>query len=394
MSIVVTEERIRCGTRPYELAGGTIPGVVVSASQTPSNRSGAVSMCAQEYLRTIAAAGFRLEIVSFDVDRRLHTRLKRKLRPRPYSNQIPPFVASDVAAVVRKTGARFVFLYDAAPLAAPLREQAGTDVQIVLLSIGLESVDHLHKIRARKEVAEVCKMPRATPSTLAAKLCAEQAQRRYIDHVFCLAPFEVEIERWLGARAPTWLPRTIPSRPLSWRPHGGRLGFVGSISHEPNIEGLLQFAKALEPLAPEGLSLRVVGGPAEVGRALAQRFRFLEYLGPLPDRELEREAETWNCFVHPLFCWACGCSIKLGVALGWQIPVLTTPAGTRGYTWSAGDLPIADTPEGLARLAIAMLNRETAEAARLGVQQIVKSAPALDEVAAMVRRALLAESDR
>lgn len=381
---------MRCATRSYRCDSEMPPGIFVSTSKFLNNTSGAVSVCAHEYLRTLGAAGFGLETVAFEVDRRPHVRLQRKLWPRPYTNQIPPYVASDVAAVVRDTGARHVFLFDAAPLAAPLRAQVGAGVRIVMLSIGLESVDHLHKLRAREEVAEVCKLPRVSRATLARKLCAEHFQRQYIDHVFCLSPFEVEIERWLGARAATWLPRTIPGTALSWRPHPNRIGFVGSINHEPNIEGLLQFAKALERPAPEGLSLRIVGAPEKIGRALAQRFRFIEYLGPLPDAELEVEAGTWSCFVHPLFCWACGCSIKLAVALGWQIPVLTTPAGCRGYTWSAGELPLAETPEELARLAIVMLNPETAAAARREVQQVVRSSPSLDQVAAVIRRALFA----
>lgn len=388
MNVAITDKTLRCGIRSYETARGTIPGIFVALSKFVNSTSGAVSMCADEYLRTIAAAGFRLEMVTFDADRRPHVRLKRKLWPRPYSNQIPPFVASDVAAVVRETGARFVFLYDAAPLAASLRAEAGTDVQIVMLSIGLESVDHLHKLTAKQAVAEVCKTPPASRTALAHRLCAEHSQRQYIDHVFCLSSFEVEIERWLGAKAATWLPRTISGKPLSWQPQASRIGFVGNLSHEPNIEGLLQFAKALELLAPEGLFLRVVGGPEEVGQALARRFRFVEYLGPLPDPELEREAATWSCFVHPLFCWACGCSMKLAVALGWHLPVLTTPAGCRGYTWSAGELPLADTPEGLARLAISMTNRETAAAARREVQQITESSPSIDQVGGMIRSAL------
>ncbi len=388
MGTAINGKTLRCGSKPYEIVCGTMPGIFVAMSPFVNSTSGAVSMCAHEYLRTIAAAGFRLEMVTFDVDRRLPARLKRRLWPQPYSNRIPPFVASEVAAMVRKTGARFVFLYDAAPLAASLRAEAGKDVQIVMLSIGLESVDHLHKMRAKKEVVEVFQAPHASRAVLADKLCAENSQRRYIDHVFCLSPFEVEIERWIGAKAATWLPRTISGKTLAWQPHEGRMGFVGSISHEPNIEGLLQFARALVPLAPKGFSLRVVGGPEEVGRALQQRFGFIEYLGPLQDPELEREAATWSCFVHPLFCWACGCSMKLAVALGWQIPIVTTPAGRRGYTWSTGELALAETPDDLARLALAMIDLETAAAARREVQQVAESSPSVDQVGGMIRSAL------
>lgn len=389
MSATATNTTLRCSSRPYEAACGTIPGVYVAMSKFVNNTAGAVSMCAHEYLRTIAATGFALELVTFDVDRRPRVRLKRKLWPRPYCDQIPPFVVADVAAVVRKTGARFVFLYDAAPLAAALRAELGNNVQIVMLSLGMESVDYLHKLRSRDEIGEFFCTPHTRRAMLADQLFAESAQRQCMDHVFCLAPFEAEIERWLGARAVTWLPRVVSGPPLSWGPQGNRIGFVGSLSHEPNLEGLLQFVKALEPLAPKELSLRVVGGPEKIGRDLARRFRFIEYLGPLSDPELEAEAATWNCFLNPLFCFARGCSTKLAVALGWHIPVLTTPSGCRGYTWSAGELPVADTPEAFARLAIAMMDRETAENARREIQLVAGSSPTVNDVAAKIRAALL-----
>jgi hypothetical protein len=349
-------------------------------------------MCAQEYLRTLAAAGFRLEIVTFDVDRRPLVRLKRKIWPQAYANAIPPFVASEAVAIARKLAARFVFLHmtDTAPLAAALRNALGPDTQIVLLSHGTESGDYLHKLRTKNELTSVFRPPRL-PRTgeLARLLCTESSQRRHIDHVLCLSPVEANLELWLGARAATWVPRTVTPNPLPWNPHPGRIGFVGAIDHEPNTEGLLLFAKALEAAAPDDLHFRVVGGPEKVGRAFAERFRFLEYVGPLNDAQLETEAATWNCFVHPIFCYPRGCSTKLATGLGWHLPVVTTPGGRRGYVWGAGELPIAETPGELAHLAVSMFRRETAAAARREVQRVAASSPSLDETANIVRNALL-----
>ena len=384
----------KCTTRSYGIEDGSIPGVMAATSNSVNTPTGGVGMCGQEYLRTLAAAGFGLELVTFEVDRRPLVRFRRRMRPRPYTCVIPPYVASDVAAVVRKTRARYLFLHmvHTAPLAAPLRGEFGAEVEIVLLSHGLESMDYLHFLRCREEIAAITKAAPARRSYLADQLCAESSQRQYIDHVFCLSPSEAEIERWLGAKAVTWLPRTISGRRLSWRPQGNRIGFVGCLDHPPNADGLMQFAGALDTLAQPEVSLRVAGAPAAVGRRLAERFRSIEYLGPLTDDQLEAEAECWNCFVNPLFCYARGCSTKLAVALGWGIPVLTTPAGSRGYVWSNGNLPMADTPEGLARLAISMMNAETAATARREVQLVVESSPSLDQVAGKVRNALFAGS--
>jgi len=44
-----------------------------------------------------------------------------------------------------------------------------------------------------------------------------------------------------------------------------------------------------------------------------------------------------------------GFSTKLTIALGWQILIVTTTMGTRGYVWKEGNMPIADKPELLAR---------------------------------------------
>jgi hypothetical protein len=224
--------------------------------------------------------------------------------------------------------------------------------------------------------------------TLGRQLVEESAQRRYIDHVICLNPFEAQIERWLGTRSVSWLPRTIPDRvPLNWSPVHGRLGFVGTLDHPPNRDGLIQFLEALETLAPAGIEVRVVGGPPAAGAGLAKRFRLVRYLGALTDEALDKEASTWTCLVHPLFCYARGCSTKLAVALSWQIPVLTTPQGCRGYTWREGSLPVADTPEAFARLALRLADPEPT--AQKEVAVIVRSAPTLNDVAALVRGALL-----
>ena len=215
-------------------------------------------------------------------------------------------------------------------------------------------------------------------------------QRREIDHVFCLAPFEAEIERWLGAKAVTWLPRTIPNRmPLSWSPHPHRIGFVGTLDHPPNQDGLVRFLKALDPLAPKNLEVRLVGGPTAMGNKLAERFRTVQYLGPLSNEGLDSEAATWSCFVHPLFCYARGCSTKLAVALSWQIPIVTTPAGRRGYVWREGVLPVTETPEALAHLALSLTQPQAAYEARKQIQAIADSMPRLNEVAVSFRDALL-----
>jgi hypothetical protein len=134
--------------------------------------------------------------------------------------------------------------------------------------------------------------------------------------------------------------------------------------------------------------VRIVGGPESAGRELAGRFRTAEYLGPLPDPDLEREAATWSAFVHPLFCWARGCSTKLASALAWRVPIATTPAGARGYSWRDGQLPMAETPEAFARLAVDLAQPAAAQRAREQVAAVAASSPTIADVGRMIADAL------
>lgn len=367
-----------------------IAAIFVSSNNALSPTSGGQQLCNREYRQTLEAAGFSLSVLAYDPDQRLVTKLLRRARPRPYSGHAPPGLTAQILEKVRVAGARSVFLYgvDLAPLAASLKRKLPPECSVVLLSAGLESVDYLHTIRAAYD-GELSRAPAAALLRLGRQLAAECEQRRHIDHVICLAPFEVEIERWLGARSVDWLPRVVPYRPLAWRPDPSRIGFVGTLDHPPNLEGLQKFLEALRPVAPSGLRLRLVGGPAGVGERLKDRFGVIDYVGFLSDDELEREAATWACFVHPIFCYARGCSTKLAVALGWRIPVATTPAGCRGYTWRKGNLPLADTPQELASLALKMLDIGEAQAAAREVTAVADSAPTIAEVADKVRGRLL-----
>ncbi len=358
--------------------------LVVTHAGAVSARPGGLQICTREYLATLRAAGLDVELEIIEHDSRLATRARQRLVPSPYPDQWRLSAIDRIAGAVSRTGARFVCLnlVNLAPLAAPLRSKLTRGTQIVLLSHGLESVDFLHTIppASRSRILE---------QKLGRRLLEERAQRAAIDHVFCLAPFEAEIERWLGARGVTALPRTIPDRePLRWTPEPSRLGFVGTLDHPPTGDGLEQFLTAFEAIAPADLRVRIVGGPAAAGRALAARFPSAEYLGPLADADLEREAASWSVFVHPLFCMARGCSTKLAIALAWQVPIVTTPAGARGYAWRDGVLPMAHTPETFARLAAETASPAAARRVRGQVAAIVRSSPTIAEVGRMIGGAL------
>jgi glycosyltransferase involved in cell wall biosynthesis len=362
----------------------------VSHANYLKNSPGGVQICTQEYINTLNAAGFSLTRLSYKTETRIISRLRRKLHPRPYADLLPVKLADNIISQVENSNIDWIFLnqVDTAPVAKRLKERLGTKCKIVLLSHGLESTDIFHGIRTRNDDSNFSRITLADLRILSQSLVEEYKHRQYIDYIFCLSAFETELEHWLGATNVTWLPRTIPANALSWHPNSSRLGFVGTIDHSPNREGLILFLEALQKIAPEHVRLRLVGGPESAAKAIVKRFPIVDYLGKLSNEELTQEASTWSCFVHPLFCYSRGCSTKLAIALGWQIPIITTPSGCRGYSWDKGNLPLAETPDSLAELALKMLDVELANATKEEIIAIVNSAPKLTDVASKVKSIL------
>jgi len=371
-------------------SSNAIPAILVtSGGSLHSTPPGGVQICTREFIASLNSAGFKLTILEWDTDRRPMTRLRRKLRAHPYADRVPPRVIADVIRAQQSTGARIILLsgVELAEIAKEIRDGLKSpDAKLVLFSYGLKSVDYLHNARVAGNLDST-----QTAFALGQLLIAEANQRRYLDHVLCLAPFEVTFEEWLGAKKVDWIPRTVSSLepPLVWRPTGDRIGCVCTLHHGPNAEGLLQFLMEFDRLAPRNVRFRLVGQPAEEGRQIAQQFRFVDYLGHLDDAALREEAVSWNCFVHPLFCHAAGASTKLATALAWQIPIVTTTVGRRGYVWRKGEIPTAEEPESLAGLTVRMLDLESASATREQIKEVAASCPTLQDVGVSLRRMLL-----
>jgi hypothetical protein len=77
------------------------------------------------------------------------------------------------------------------------------------------------------------------------------------------------------------------------------------------------------------------------------------------------------------------------MALAWQIPIVATTIGRRGYVWTDGEIPTADEPNSLATLALQMLEFENASATRNQVKKVAASSPTLQDVAISLRKTVL-----
>jgi hypothetical protein len=182
-------------------------------------------------------------------------------------------------------------------------------------------------------------------------------------------------------------PHRRPGKPAM--PHGA----VGTLDHAPNLEGLVAVLEALGEHELTSFKVRVVGGPSEVGTWLAARYSCVDYLGAIDDAALTHEAATWSAFMNPIFCQARGCSTKLAMALGWEIPIVTTPQGRRGYVWGKGRLAEARTPGDFANLCMGLLDDAKAREAQKAVRLVTSTSPGLASVAQKLRNIIGLEQE-
>lgn len=360
-----------------------VPALFVSSRNALEAGGGGVQRCTREYRAALEAAGFALHPIAYDVDRRPATRLRRKLQPQPYRNILPAELATGCITRAEEAGARWIFLntQEAAPLALELDRIAPGNFHVVALSHGLDSMDYFHEVRLR-----LGRPGRPEEHWLGAQLFAEMQQRRRLAAVLCLSETDRLFEHWIGARHVHVVPRILSETPLDRHPQPGRAGTVSTLNHHPNREGIVLLAAALT--RHPHVTLRVVGGPEKDGAALARDHANLDYLGPLDDAALAREAASWTSFVNPIFCLPKGASTKLAVPLGWHLPVVTTRAGARGYRWDENISPYHDEPHAFATAVARLAEPENFSAAAEQVAALAALSPTLAEVGADIRRFL------
>jgi len=357
------------------------PALFVTASGFLAG-TGGVQSATREYRQVIAAAGFDASVVPFEGDRRWSTRVGRRLVSSAYWRPAEPDLSGRIVTAAARTNAGAAFLNQCAlaVLAPELRSRLPRDCRLVLLSHGLESTDLLHTISARRVLPLSAQVRPTAGTVLSHALQVEQATRPHLDAVCTLSAEDAVLETWMGTAHVDWLPRLIEPRPLPWAPVENRVGFVGTLDHAPNLEGLVAVLRQLPAESP--IRVRVAGGPSSTGAWLAASYPAVEYLGALSDDALVREAASWCAFLHPLFYLSRGCSTKLATGLGWQLPIVTTAVGRRGYTWREGGVVEAGTPEAFVEAVDRLRDRDEADRARERVMAAAASAPSLAENAA------------
>jgi Glycosyl transferases group 1 len=353
-----------------------------------SDRVGGVQTCSREYLTLLQAAGFVVEILKVDIDRRWTVRFLRRVRGSPYVGSI---ARSDLDKVfLRARDVDFVFLNQVSLSGGITRDPRAADLagKIFLLSHGAEVTDLLNQVR---EPIRARQPSTRRPSLRTVKTVLEDEilSRQGISAAICLSPFDADFERWLGVERVTWIPRIITRDPLDWQPNIGRFGFLGTLNHVPNLSGLLAVLETGIWKEAFDLNIRVIGGPSAVGRWLAATYPRVDYLGELDDLALRNEARTWTAFLNPIFCQARGCSTKLATALGWEIPIITTALGKRGYVDNEENILTVDNPISFVAAMSLLKGKQNYEAVRAEQANAVHLMPTMQMNALQVREFVL-----
>lgn len=338
------------------------------------NREGGVRNCTNEFIDLLSQ---RFEVVRFPVTNHISIpyRLRVRLGLNHYNDYKPELYRDRLKEAIRKDGIRLVFLNLSNTVTfAPLLKELG-DIKVILCSHGNETGDFLHQVVRFRGDNSYFKNLFST-YTLGRLFKIEAAYRvSGIDMALTVSPVEDSLEKWLGAKNTFMVPRVIKKDPLPLKPMTNRVGFLGDISHTPNQKGVLDLCDALMEMQ-HNIEFRLVGGPEEIGRSIADKYPFVKYLGFLDEGQLREEAASWAFFLNLVFYYSRGVSTKLAKALGWGLPVLSTVAGNRGYEWKEGTLLVARDARHMAGLIVENAgNPDKIKMAQLETAKIVASSP-------------------
>jgi Glycosyl transferases group 1 len=353
-----------------------------------SDPVGGVQLCSQEFLEIIQTASKSIEYFEVSVCRQLLWRTRRKLHLGSYLLYNPEEYRDKLLQSIQKNRPSHVFINKSELIRfTPMLRELLPDAQIILMSHGNQSGDDLYELAGIEGNRNKGLSKFGAIWQIGQDLTTESWYRhRYVDCVCVMSEEEEVLERWLGAKNTIVLPRAINLEELSWNPISGRVGFVGTLNHTPNRIALEQICEEISKKRPANIELRLVGQPASYGQALASRFDFVSYLGALNDDALKSEVSSWNLFLNPIFWLSRGASMKLGKAISWGIPFVTTYSGKRGYKLTDADfLTTPDNVEGfVSRLMEIMSDNQKILKAREIVKNTQINSPSIHELSDIV----------
>lgn len=316
---------------------------------------GGVQVCTHEFMDYFTAAGYTVKVVKVTPNVTFLRKVKKKLHIEAYEMYDIDNWLEEIVSTINSDNISLV-LFNQVNLAhwsEPIKKKVSANVKFVGLSHGNESGDYLHEITHSS-------IPSFLKTWKLGKLLVKEKVifSKYLDAVITISDNETYIDQWLGAQNVFYLPRLLKPDFIEWKPQAKTVGFVGTLNHLPNIEGIQLLADQLQLHGFDG-TMKIAGSPPELGHALEKEYAFIRYCGVPDEIQLKAEAATWAIFLNPVFWYARGSSTKLSKAINWGMPALSTVAGARGYDLSDKSLVTKDNlPASMAEKIIDTLGSE------------------------------------
>lgn len=299
---------------------------------------GGVQVCTHEFVDYLTIAGYNVKVLKVTPNVTFLRKVKKKLHVEAYEMYDVDNWLEEIVSTINSDNIRLVFFnqVNLAHWSESIKKSVPANVKFIGLSHGNESGDYLHDITQspKTSVLKTWKLGKL--------LVKEKAIfSKYLDAVITISDNETYIDQWLGAQNVFYLPRLLKPDFIEWKPEPKTIGFVGTLNHLPNIEGIQLLAEQLRLQGFDG-TMKIAGSPPELGHSLEKKYAFIKYCGVPDEAQLKAEAATWAIFLNPVFWYARGSSTKLSKAVNWGLPAISTPAGARGYDLSDKSLVTKD----------------------------------------------------
>ncbi|MDQ7947320.1 MAG: glycosyltransferase [Pedobacter sp.] len=355
---------------------------------------GGVQICSQQFLDIVSCLTNEVHLFEVAHSRAFTFRLLHRLNLDAYQSYQPENYRSDLLDFIREKEITHVFINKSELLKfSKLIKMSGLSAvpKVIIMSHGNESGDLLGDLTGKIQKFSPFKKMLGILRLGMAMYLESWYRKRYVDLVCSMSDEESALEKWLGINYPFFIPRLIDHGSSAERLAMPNIyGYVGTLNHMPNLAALYQLCDKLADNEVK-IQLNVVGGPAPIGKELAAKYSFINYLGALTDEQLSAEVKRWSYFINPIFNYSRGASMKLGKAIEWEIPVITTKAGRRGYSFNEGSL--IETEDNAVAMA-EQINRlreilpADYEKLQLAIKKVKQSSPTAAAIAGLLQQRL------
>ena len=326
------------------------------------NITGGVQLCSQEFYRFLEYCGFEIEPYYVEYNRNIFSRIRIKLQLDCYDAYNIKKDKISLLRHIKDNDIKYVFINHASAVrySEVLKQYFGESIKICLLSHGNDSGDFLHTLTKPLNKPHGIKLYKQV-FKLGRLLYYETLSRnRYLNMILTVSEVEKEIENWIGAKKVFYIPRAIHKEFKSeLKTNYKKGGFMGRLDHQPNFIGFKKLCESLKQYsAKNDFEISLVGAPESLGKKFQKEYSFVNYKGELSDIELVKEVSTWSFIFNPVFWYSMGVSTKLAKAIEWEVPVISTTYGNRGYFWNEGEIIEKNTPEEMAEFFIDNINNK------------------------------------